>query len=630
MKNKLNIAFLVLYLISFLLWKEIGFQFAINFFGFAILLFLIPYNILSGFRFHFSSKLETVLAEIITYFTFVVPIYYLLNKIGFKIDVFNILTVWMFSWLLVFFFSKENGTKWKFDKLKIIDWIEKNYLFILAILFFVVIHFINFQFYKFIPEGDGYLDMVKINKTVSSGFVSVTFRPFFNMAMALIVSFAKIDTYFLFSFWMVGIETTLIAVIYLLLRKYEIKNELLRLVILLAALAVPVINMEMDSVRPQTIFIILFPIYLYFASLAFKEKNKNYFALSSLIAVFGLNYHEFFIFILLVHLLTIAFLFVGFVYHNKTRFLKPKYLLLFVVVAIALFVFWKIYLTKSSVFLSAVFYFKADVLKITFLHWRWWFINNYPAENISKIQLGWPGLWGAAKYYGYYLSPSLMFIFLCIFIFLSKTKSGILKKDFLVKLAVPFIILFLFFAEILPRISNPLVPERLWLLIDLALLAMFVPFSKQIERLKHKTILISTWMFLVVVGLGGSFYVAHGKNQTLISVSDLEAKKWIDGNSNPDTIFLTQSSNDALFAYYFERKYIANFSDRDLENLKAVKDKYSAGDLYFYYSNNRFNNLYVGRLWWRAKNYYGLDVNKFNHLYSLVYQKDDVYIWKID
>ena len=45
--------------------------------------------------------------------------------------------------------------------------------------------------------------------------------------------------------------------------------------------------------------------------------------------------------------------------------------------------------------------------------WRWWFLDSYSNSGMSN-EVGWSGLQGMLQYYGYYVSPVIvgLFIFL--------------------------------------------------------------------------------------------------------------------------------------------------------------------------------------------------------------------------
>jgi hypothetical protein len=623
----LNIGCLILYFFSLILFKQTGIALPINLIGFPIVLFLIPYNIIRPFKEKFSSEIELFLAELVIYFTLIVPIYYFINKIGFKISDFNVFFLWITTFLIGVLFSK-NKIGNSLELKQILLWLKENYILIIAIALFFILHLVNYHFYKFIPEGDGYIDMVKIDKTVETGYVGVDYRQFFNTSMALLESFSKINVYSLFSFWMIGTETTLIIVIYLLVKKHEIKSRLTQFMILLTALSIPVINMETDYIRPQTIILILLPTYIYFLFIALRENKKLFYVLSTLIALICFNYHQFFAFILLVHILISMLWTIKLVRKKNINLFDIKYISIFIFFSAISFFIWTNFLIKNSTVSSMITYFEYNLLNSNISHWRWWFVNNYPAANVATIPLGWPGIMGAVKYYGYYLSPLLLFTI--IFLVTASFKVRALRKDILIGISLPFLITFLFFAEILPRINNPLIPERFWILIDIFLLIIIVPLLKQTELSKYRARLFSIWMILIFIGLCGSIYLAKGKNQTIISYNDLKAKNWIINNSSSDSVFLTQSSNDALFAYFFKKNFATNVPENELENMDLIKNNYPQKKLLIYYSKNRFENIYAQREWWQMKNYYNIDINRLNEIYNLAYQKDGVYIWKVN
>ena len=139
--------------------------------------------------------------------------------------------------------------------------------------------------------------MIKIDEIVDSGIIQNTYRGFFATSVAIWEIFTKINSYQIFSFWLIIFQATLIFSIWKFIQIYSLKNKFLQLLPFFGALSIPVLNMEIDMVRPQNILIIFFPIYIYFLFQALRNNSTYYWILSSLIAFFGLNYHEFFTFI---------------------------------------------------------------------------------------------------------------------------------------------------------------------------------------------------------------------------------------------------------------------------------------------------------------------------------------------
>jgi hypothetical protein len=85
-----------------------------------------------------------------------------------------------------------------------------------------------------------------------------------------------------------------------------------------------------------------------------------------------------------------------------------------------------------------------------------------------------------------------------------------------------------------------------------------------------------------------------------------------------------------------------NFSIADLsklensfKNITKIKNELNKkqiekeAPLYILYSKNKFSSIYAQREWWLKANFYGANLEKFNNNYELVYNKNNVLIWKI-
>lgn len=437
--------------------------------------------------------------------------------------------------------------------------------------------------------------------------------------------------------------------------------------------------MEIDYVRPHSVVIILFPIYIYFFYLALTEKKRAAWILSTLIAVLGTTYHQFFFFILLTHGLWASYFLTKTVRKNYDNKSQVIILLSFLLGILTLYIIL-VSFSHVSVFQSSTYgYLVSIVPYLTFQNWRWWFLSSYPAEAQSTLPMGWSGIMGSLKFYAYYSSPLIIFYTLIIMGKLFTDKR--LHKEVLLQISAPLIMLFLFFAEILPRLGRPIVPERFWLLIDILILFSSVVLFKSLQPRRFlQTVILWIIFLLMLIGIGGSLYIASGKKEAIISEKDLQATQWIQSQTSKDALFITQASNDALFSYYFKRSMVTNIPEAkwnngdfkinmkaDLESYRLasqfipckeikkaedaeecilsfnihkknqayfekeieLKENILSKDIYIYYSLSRFSNIFSQREWWCLKNYCHLDINALNQAYTLVYNKDGVFIWKI-
>ncbi len=671
-KYLLYLGILFLYCPFWLLDHYFSITFPIQTLGFFLLLYIFPSLLKSFFSFPKHSLLDSLLFNISIYFTIGVPLYYLLNKIGYRIDDWQIFGLILFLIVTVCLHTKEPVTLSSSESR---EWIKRNWLLLVALALFAGIHILNFHFYQFIPEGDGYLDMVKIDDTIKAGFISIEYRSLFILSLSLLSDFSHITSYALFSYWLIIVEAALIIALYQFSRRRIGINVFQIGITLLMSLSIPVLNMEIDYVRPQSLLIILLPIYLYFFSIALENRNLINWIIVSLIPLIGIGYHQFFLFICLSHFVAIIMIIRK---RNAKENIQQKMVYIFSTLFLLSF-FINIYLLflRSTPFIQETsYYLNTIIATIRDFHWHWWFLNNYPAEA-QPVPMGWKGIDGAAKFYAYYLSPVIFgTIIALLYIFILKKFR--LKNPFILYTLI-LIILFFSFAEVLPRLNRPLIPERFWLPLDILLLFYSVFLWKELKGLNKAKVFSVILILFSVIGLSGSFYVAKWKSNAIISLNDIAAINWIKQHTDKKAIFITQASNDALFAYYLNKPILTNIpaqnwiksnfreylrianneeqTNREMiscppemdirqgeecikkiemfldsrpdQNLNFIPEKLLKLPIYVYYSEDRFKTIFAQREWWRIKNYADINFEDLNSLYVPVYNSGGVYIWEV-
>lgn len=671
-KHILYLGILFLYCPLWLLDHFFSITFPIQILGFFLLLYVFPSLLKSFFSLPKYCFLDSLLFNISTFFTLCVPLYYLLNKLGYRIDDWHIFGVILFFIIIVCFQKKDSITISSSESHK---WVKQNWLLLIALAVYCCIHILNFHFYQFIPEGDGYLDMVKIDDTISTGFIAVEYRSLFILSLSLLSDFSHISSYNLFSSWMIVVQAALIIALYQFSRRRIGINSFQIGITLLMSLSIPVLNMEIDYVRPQSLLIILLPLYLYFFSIALENGKSIDWIIVSLIPLIGIGYHQFFLFICLSHFLAL-FIIIRKRSVEKTTQQKMLYIIsaLFL---LSLFInIYLLFLKKTPFFQENFYYLNTIVVTIRDFHWHWWFLNNYPADA-QPVPMGWSGIDGAAKYYAYYLSPVILVTFIAL-LYIFILRKFRLKNQFIIY-TLTLLILFLSFAEVLPRLNRPLIPERFWLPLDILLVFYSVFLWKEFTGLNKVKVFSVFLVLFSVIGLGGSFYVAKGKSNAIISMNDIVAINWIKQHTDHKALFITQASNDALFAYYLNKPIFSNIPaqywiknnfrdylrmsknveqtnremvscipEMDIEQgkecikkiqmfltshidqgLNSIPRNLLETPIYVYYSEDRFKTIFAQREWWRIKNYADLNIEDLNNLYTPVYNSGGVHIWEV-
>jgi hypothetical protein len=483
------------------------------------------------------------------YFFGLVPVLYVLNQyigvnlngFGVKVIVLLILGGDVFWWWKI-----RRRVKW--DK-----------ALISVIILFSLMHILFYRFYGTMPETDGYIDLLRIERMAKSGIIDYDYRQFFYTAITMLTIVTKINPYYLFTSGMIAMSASVILVLSKISEVLKISGWR-KLLLLLSALSFPVLNLEIDFFRPQNMYIIFFPIWFY---LVYRKR----YILAGLMALVGLGYHQFFIFPLLASVGILAWKHL------------PKRSVYVGILAILSFGIWK-YWGKFT--------------------WHWWFLDNYSTYP-DNVQMGWPGINGAAMFYGYYYGP----MFLTVIILLFKK-----AKDMFVWTMIFMLIGFLSISELLPRILFAYLPERFAILSDLVVL-MMLPVA--VARIKFKNIHIWLWLVLILIGIGASVYIAKNKG-SLTTLNEKNAAEWLKNNTPTEAIIATQESNQTMMLYYARRNWI------------PIKDVDKSD--YILFSKDKLFGLYSKRLYWCGRNNCDLNINEFGKKYKLIYDINGVYIWK--
>ncbi len=679
----LNLSTVALFLLGLSLEHWLDFSFLLVTTGLSYLLLVIPFTLLQLLKNTRLSLIEQYFACLVVFFFVYVPAFFFLNEwFGIRIAPSNILLANIGIFITVLILKKfDSGTPIAVSFNGIFQ--MERILPVAALFFFIMIHAVNFSLYVFMPEWDGYADLEKISRTIETGSVVQGYRGFFYTATAILSAFARIAPYDLFTIVFIGLQATLILVLYRLIQLSDIRHSLLAASLYLLPLSIPVLNMEIDMTRPQNIVIIFLPIFLYFLSRFIEEKQPVFLVFTSLIAVFGANYHEFFIFLILTYSIWLIFTVLRKVF-SETGKDRTIHTLILACIALAGAAAWQSagFLRYTTSTLQKIISQVADISE-----WKLWFLDQYASDG-AVLQMGWAGLEGAAKYYAYYLSPAAALLLGILAVLLFTKNGDEIAKNALIKASLPLVIIFLLFSEVLPRLNYLYLPERFWLLIDIGLVLLAVPLASHIAARFERMINLFcvALVFFSLIGLSGSFYVASGK-KALTSPDEYQAALWIRDNTPPDALFITQAANGIMVEFFAKRKtlptdpeyflsehlleqnpeaeiiklrsklnhelsetdtlveeYTSNrigfieFADRIQEKKALLKsarkeiegwEKVIGQSRYIVYSLDKFDTIYREREWWMRANAYGADFEKFNRAYLLVYAKNGVYIWKV-
>lgn len=510
---------------------------------------------------------------------------------------------------------------------------KRHMVFLIIIVLYGIIHFLNFQFYHFIPEKDGYKYMLDIQATIDEKEVIEIGRSGFLLTNAVLTVYTKISTYDLFSFWYIFLEILVLAIIYRFIKIYKIKDKKQQFLTLLCGLCVPVMSLEFDLIRPQTFFVVFLPGYIYLVYQALKQKKATYWFLASLIALTGFVFHEFLFFLMLVHPLIVFINCVRYLLTKvrKKQISKTKILYAAIVtVGVILILITLLNVFKQNLDLSEILNKRVRAVTDSIndnRQWDWWFIDSY---DYGVGDISYPGLVGAAKFYGYFISPVIVMILVFLFYLVIRQGLRQVLKDNLIRLTLVFMVIFFIFAEIIPRLGYLFIPERFWLFFDLGVLIMLVPLgaSKFGQLLLNKRNIQILIISVCLIGLAGSFYVTSARD-SLTTPKEAEAAEWIKANLEENALFFSQDGNQYMVSYFAERAY-AEASREFFMSSKLLKLKPRNRPVYVLYSQEKFNGIFREKDFWKERNCYGADLDKFDQAYDKVYEENGIYIWKAE
>lgn len=561
---------------SYLIWLSTDVTWPIQIVSCVYFFALLPYLFYRAFPIPHLTVIERGLLYLVLMFFFIFPIQYLLYTV-FKLPVYSDFFINGTMCLLALIVILVEGwkTRWRWattnSPISLSRWVD-YWPLLLGLCAYFLLHYIFYRQYHYIPEWDSYGKLAEIEGVVRSGEIGLTYRGFFTGATAFLSIFTKLTPYQLFTGFYIFLQSSLIFCLYSLSRLYKIKSEWLILVILVAALAVPVINMEIDTVRPQNMIVIFLPIYTYFLYRALHDHKFIYWAAASLIALGGLNYHEFFVFIFLLHIFWIIIGSIHFFLHKAKDWKDHTIIGL---VLLLLFTNLGTIFSQFTFFAFAKSMLAAIIIRIKSAEWRWWFLDSYNTDGLA-LDIGWKGLTGAAQYYGYYMGPVILLVILSL-LTLFITRPIKTFKDTAIQICGLFLLVFLFFAEYLPRIGFYYLPERFWILITLAGLPLLVPLLAKIDGGEKISLwrkaLVGVWIVTSIIGIGGSFYISRTK-AALTSPAEYNAAMWIKANTVQNAVFFSQAANGPMVNYFAKRSLVvpveSYFLNEELDKEKTV------------------------------------------------------------
>ena len=543
---------------------------------------------------------------------------------------------------------------------------RQHWPLLLGISLFVSVQTINFFIYPFIPEADGYSLIHSARMTLATGiFSEISYRPLFPLLGISASALSGLDPATVYKVVIPLLLASSVVPMYALAVHLKLSASA-KVVAIILPLTFPIIMQEMLYARPQSLIVeASFAVIWLLCRWALQGNLLDYclaFALSIVLVLA----HEF------SYLLIFLCIISGF--PLLMRAIKTNWkrcLLTLIITTIALYP----YIAESHFLAAIAGIATSSIGQGNRLHFHWWFLNSY--RNYDGDQVGWPG-WETFLYYGYNLG--LLALPLLIYVQW--------KRQYVPWLWPAWILAGICFsiAEILPRIGLVFLPDRIWLYLSIALCFAVLPALQGLRGRWYGAIILLTAGSLVA-----GWEVTNLK-QGWVSQSEFEAASWINANTIPTSVFVSQPGNAPLLTVYSYRKLIvppgffkgdAAFSKAQLDAISqipapaqpvetfniidelsqfpetkssltttALRDQittqiYSLADernrqlsysgrpikpvpIYVMYSASKFDSLYGHRSWWRLQNSYAADLQQFSNpeLFKRVYAQGGVEIWQ--
>ena len=416
----------------------------------------------------------------------------------------------------------------------------------ISLLFGLLFFSLHFLLYCFLPETDSYGWATILRTVERTGQLSTEVSRFqYVNFMQTLAGVTQIPIYWLYKIvfplliWIVAWLSS-----YSLINRQEISPRF-KFLLSLTLLTIPVFVEEALVSRPQSIAIIFYISILLLLSTAVRRKQLDILILCFMIAAGSFRYHELNSFLALTGLLSGIY-----AYRHEIK-ASPKRSLL----GIGVFMLLAALALKSTSvgsYISATFNLFLEALKKQ--EFRLWFINHY--VNVDGLEVGWPGK-QAILYYVYNLGLTLPFILL--FWLFAKRWYPKLKKVDTGRSFFPYLVatlLFLIFAEGVPRLGFYPLPDRAWLFLVISLSGiLLMQASIWIKPVRQWRLSMPLLIASIIVSLAGSIYITHAK-QGRVSRAEYAASQFILKQTKPNALFLSQPGNNPVIKYFGDRRYL--------------------------------------------------------------------------
>lgn len=541
-------------------------------------------------------------------------------------------------------------------KTPLVNWRAISPFLIVAFLF-IAVRILHIALYPYVPEGDSYPLILKIQELqIQNLIISPDIsRPFFLRVFEFLSTLSGINPVNLFRFVAPSLLVGVSLLPVLWLRRKQ-ASSLTQVVGGLLTISAPIISLEIDIIRPQTIAILFSATVIYLLALWRETKSWNLYVTAVVLSAFGFYFHELTIFCLFACLIVVI--------PEYVRALREDYrktLLWTGGILIALYPYLRPIIGGGIVSIIST----SIISLVKHPAFDPWFVDSY--TNADGNNLGWPG-YLAIVYYGYNFGCAIAIGLIATLLLRVKE----FRTNGLVFSSLCFLIAPLLFAEIFPRFGFAFLPDRAWLFLSIGLAFFIIAYLPRFSKRFQYVLLV-----LCVLSLGLGATITYLK-QGWISSSEYRTSQWIKENTPESSLLYVQNASTGPLQVYagrntvsgsdiFEKgEFVSWFEMDDLrrselesdaevglqeinyslknspfsediakkinnykgiysliqKNVDKSQEIDSPEKQFIIYSEDKFSGLYGQRPWWRELNDAGVrleflnDVSKFKKVFS--------------
>lgn len=448
----------------------------------------------------------------------------------------------------------------------------------IALVLSLIVHTINIFQYDIFPEKDSYGWILQYEDAFAAHSFEL-YRPLFASLVYFLHTLSGLTVGQIFKYVLPFFSVVVLFPLWLM--AINLRTRRWQVLFLCFSLVSPTVIFQMESMRPQ-IMVVYFLYFLIGITYFFRFQPSILFdfVLGSLLLL-GIFFHSGFGILFLLWVISMALLHWRWCWQRKQQSLF----------GIAMFLLG-VFLLFRFAQISGYLNFIPELIKNLIVSLFSLNINFlYPTAYINSdgVPMGWPGLMGIIKFYGFYVGPLIFFgIASFLFLFFRNTLARLFFLEQFREKRFLFIFLsigiFIVVTEIFPRFFNiALLPDRVWaflailLLLPLFFLVVFIEKETLPRWQGHALFLVFSFFFCMnVIGTG---YVSN-QFQYLSSPDEMQAFHWIREHLPYDRILLHFSYGDLLSyhsnskVYKLPKDFLQGLgSDHSLEKLFSCQVK---------------------------------------------------------